>query len=128
MRPTKFKADAAEAEGLAAAAILQLWPGLALKRNMSLKHDGNPPAPHAEIEGKREDCRRRGQEPQGAVVYVTLEPCCFTGKTGPQYASPPAGQVAKVAAAAEDPYPRFAAGGFSGFVRQAFLRRLGLSG
>ena len=29
------------------------------------------------------DCRRRGENPEGAVIYVTLEPCCHYGKTPP---------------------------------------------
>ena len=39
-------------------------------------------APHAEINAL-EDCRKKGNSPKGAVMYVTLEPCCHTGKTGP---------------------------------------------
>ena len=27
------------------------------------------------------DCRRRGNDPEGAAIYVTLEPCCHYGKT-----------------------------------------------
>lgn len=29
------------------------------------------------------DCRKRGENPKGAVIYVTLEPCCHHGKTPP---------------------------------------------
>lgn len=29
------------------------------------------------------DCRNRGENPEGAVIYVTLEPCCHYGKTPP---------------------------------------------
>lgn len=29
------------------------------------------------------DCRRRGENPKDATIYVTLEPCCHYGKTPP---------------------------------------------
>ena len=29
------------------------------------------------------DCRKRGENPKDAVIYVTLEPCCHHGKTPP---------------------------------------------
>src|SRR5690606_11299165 len=37
---------------------------------------------HAEVRAL-EDARNRGESTQGAVAYVSLEPCCFQGKTGP---------------------------------------------
>ena len=38
--------------------------------------------PHAEIEALS-DARRRGRDPAGATLYVTLEPCCTHGRTPP---------------------------------------------
>jgi diaminohydroxyphosphoribosylaminopyrimidine deaminase/5-amino-6-(5-phosphoribosylamino)uracil reductase len=38
--------------------------------------------PHAEINALA-DCTKRGGNPKGATMYVTLEPCCHYGKTGP---------------------------------------------
>ena len=38
--------------------------------------------PHAEINAI-EDCKNLGASPAGATMYVTLEPCCHQGKTGP---------------------------------------------
>jgi len=38
--------------------------------------------PHAEINAI-EDCKRLGSSPQGATMYVTLEPCCHHAKTPP---------------------------------------------
>ncbi len=38
--------------------------------------------PHAEINAI-EDCRRIGVTARGGKMYVTLEPCCHHGKTGP---------------------------------------------
>ncbi len=37
---------------------------------------------HGEVEAIA-DCRKRGNDPRGAVMFVTLEPCCHHGKTGP---------------------------------------------
>ena len=38
--------------------------------------------PHAERNALA-DCRKRGETPKAAVLYVTLEPCCHYGKTPP---------------------------------------------
>jgi diaminohydroxyphosphoribosylaminopyrimidine deaminase / 5-amino-6-(5-phosphoribosylamino)uracil reductase len=38
--------------------------------------------PHAEIEALN-DCTRKGNDPYGATLFVTLEPCCHHGKTAP---------------------------------------------
>src|SRR5271155_5155017 len=38
--------------------------------------------PHAEIEALR-DSRKHGQNPRGATLYVTLEPCSTHGRTPP---------------------------------------------
>ena len=58
--------------------------------------------PHAEIEALA-DCRKKGHDPAGATLYVTLEPCCHTGKTGPCSKAIIAAGVHTVYAAAEDP-------------------------
>ncbi len=39
-------------------------------------------SPHAEIEALL-DCDRRGNNPKGSTLHVTLEPCSTQGKTGP---------------------------------------------
>ena len=39
---------------------------------------------HAEREALA-DCRSRGEDPAGADLYVTLEPCCHYGKTPSVY-------------------------------------------
>jgi len=38
--------------------------------------------PHAEINALV-DCKKQGSNPKGATMFVTLEPCCHFGKTGP---------------------------------------------
>lgn len=58
--------------------------------------------PHAEIDA----LRRCTQSPRGADVYVTLEPCCFHGKTPPCTQALMAAGVRRVIAAAIDPNPR----------------------
>ncbi|MBU0637553.1 MAG: bifunctional diaminohydroxyphosphoribosylaminopyrimidine deaminase/5-amino-6-(5-phosphoribosylamino)uracil reductase RibD [Planctomycetes bacterium] len=62
---------------------------------------------HAEVEALR-DCRGR---PRGATVYVTLEPCCFHGKTPPCTDALLAAGVKRVVTAMGDPHPRVSARG-----------------
>ena len=38
--------------------------------------------PHAEINAL-ENCKSTGENPKAGTMYVTLEPCCHQGKTGP---------------------------------------------
>ena len=63
---------------------------------------------HAEIAALRE----AGNRARGATVYVSLEPCNHTGKTGPCTEALIAAGVARVVYAASDPNP-VAAGGAS---------------
>jgi len=58
--------------------------------------------PHAEINALQ-DCKSIGSSPQGAVMYVTLEPCCHQGKTGPCTDTIIAAKPARVVAAMIDP-------------------------
>lgn len=41
-----------------------------------------PAGPHAEPTAIA-DALARGEDPRGATIYVTLEPCCHVGRTGP---------------------------------------------
>jgi len=61
--------------------------------------------PHAEINAI-EDCIKQGHKPEGATMYVTLEPCCHHGKTGPCTDAIIKAALAKVVAAAIDPTPK----------------------
>lgn len=65
--------------------------------------------PHAEIEA----LRVAGERARGATAYVTLEPCCHHGKTGPCTRALIEAGVERVIAALRDPFPRVAGGGFA---------------
>ncbi len=58
--------------------------------------------PHAEINAL-EDCRTLGVRPNGATMYVTLEPCSHQGKTGPCTEAIISAGIAKVFVAMTDP-------------------------
>jgi len=58
--------------------------------------------PHAEINAL-EDCKTLAVNPQGATMYVTLEPCCCQGKTAPCTDAIIAAKLAKVVVATIDP-------------------------
>ena len=63
--------------------------------------------PHAEIEALR-SCRT---DPRGCTAYVTLEPCCTTGRTGPCTRALIEAGVSRVAVGALDPNPAHAGRG-----------------
>ncbi len=58
--------------------------------------------PHAEINAL-EDCHTLGVKPNGATMYVTLEPCSHQGKTGPCTEAIISAGIAKVFVAMTDP-------------------------
>ena len=59
---------------------------------------------HAEREAL-EDCKSRGETPAGAVMYVTLEPCCHYGKQPPCTEAIIDAGIARVVAGMGDPNP-----------------------
>ncbi len=63
--------------------------------------------PHAEIHA----LRQAGERARGASVYVTLEPCAHTGRTGPCTEALAKAGVARVFAAMRDPNPQVAGKG-----------------
>ncbi len=52
-----------------------------------------------------DDCARRGEDPRGACVYVTLEPCSHQGKQPPCADALLAAGVARVVVGSRDPNP-----------------------
>jgi diaminohydroxyphosphoribosylaminopyrimidine deaminase / 5-amino-6-(5-phosphoribosylamino)uracil reductase len=75
-------------------------------------HTQAPGGPHAEIMALR-DARARGLNTEGATAYVTLEPCCHHGRTGPCTEALIAAGIKRVVAAIEDPNPLVAGQGFA---------------
>ena len=61
--------------------------------------------PHAEIEAFR-DAEKRGEKVRGATLYVTLEPCCTTGRTPPCTDAILKHGIRRVVVAAMDPNPK----------------------
>lgn len=66
--------------------------------------------PHAEIEALN-DARSRGIDPAGAELFVTLEPCSSTGRTGPCTEAILAAGISRVVIGCVDPNPRHAGRG-----------------
>jgi diaminohydroxyphosphoribosylaminopyrimidine deaminase/5-amino-6-(5-phosphoribosylamino)uracil reductase len=77
---------------------------------------------HAELGGLHaeraalEDCRRRGEDPAGATMYVTLEPCAHQGRQPPCAEAILEAGIARVVIASEDPSEK-AAGRGPGILR-----------
>jgi diaminohydroxyphosphoribosylaminopyrimidine deaminase / 5-amino-6-(5-phosphoribosylamino)uracil reductase len=64
---------------------------------------------HAEIVALKQS----GEKARGATLYVTLEPCNHTGRTGPCAEVIVAAGISRVVAAMEDPNPKMRGGGFA---------------
>lgn len=64
------------------------------------------------------DCLRRGNSPEGAEIYVTLEPCCHYGKTPPCTEAILEHRLARVIYGTTDPNPLVAGQGLE-ILRQA---------
>ena len=53
-----------------------------------------------------------GESARGATLFINLEPCCHTGRTGPCTQALIAAGIARVVAAMADPNPAVASRGF----------------
>lgn len=67
--------------------------------------------PHAEINAIA-SARRAGKEVRGATIYVTLEPCCTSGRTPPCTSALIESGFSRVVVGATDPNSRHAGRGF----------------
>jgi diaminohydroxyphosphoribosylaminopyrimidine deaminase/5-amino-6-(5-phosphoribosylamino)uracil reductase len=76
--------------------------------------------PHGEIMALR-DAEARGEDPKGSTAFVTLEPCCHHGRTGPCTLALIQAGVARVVVGVRDPNPRVDGGGL------AILRAQGIA-
>jgi diaminohydroxyphosphoribosylaminopyrimidine deaminase / 5-amino-6-(5-phosphoribosylamino)uracil reductase len=80
--------------------------------------------PHAEVVA----LGAAGERARGGTLFVTLEPCCHTGRTGPCTDRILAAGIARVVAATGDPFPAVSGRGFA-VLRAAGLRvDVGLEG
>jgi diaminohydroxyphosphoribosylaminopyrimidine deaminase/5-amino-6-(5-phosphoribosylamino)uracil reductase len=85
--------------------------GAVIVQDGAIVGEGFHPAagePHAEIFA----LRQAGAAAQGATLYVTLEPCCHSGRTGPCSTAVIAAGIVRVVAGCRDPNPKVAGGGF----------------
>jgi len=80
---------------------------------------------HAEIEALNQ-VRSQGFNPEGATVFVTLEPCSHTGRTAPCVEALIAAKVAKVSIAMTDPNPLVSGQGIQQLRAAGIAVKLGL--
>jgi diaminohydroxyphosphoribosylaminopyrimidine deaminase/5-amino-6-(5-phosphoribosylamino)uracil reductase len=77
---------------------------------------------HAEIVA----LKKAGEKARGATLYVTLEPCCTTGRTGPCTKAIIAAGVKRVVVAMRDPNPAVSGKGFAALKRAGIAVRPGV--
>src|ERR1700740_911730 len=77
---------------------------------------------HAEIVA----LKKAGKKARGATLYVTLEPCCTTGRTGPCKNATIAAEIKRVVTAMHDPNPVVAGRGLEQLRRAGIEATLGI--
>jgi diaminohydroxyphosphoribosylaminopyrimidine deaminase / 5-amino-6-(5-phosphoribosylamino)uracil reductase len=77
---------------------------------------------HAEIVA----LKKAGKKSRGATLYVSLEPCCTTGRTGPCTKAIIAAGVKRVVSAMRDPNPAVSGKGFAALQRAGIAVRSGV--
>lgn len=80
--------------------------------------------PHAEIFA----LRAAGGAARGATLYVTLEPCCHSGRTGPCSTALINAGIVRVVAGTRDPNPKVDGGGFAQLQRAGVQVESGVLG
>lgn len=78
--------------------------------------------PHAEVHA----LAAAGDRARGGDLFITLEPCCHTGKTPPCTDAIIQAGIRRVVAAMQDPFPRVAGGGFAALRTAGILVESGL--
>jgi diaminohydroxyphosphoribosylaminopyrimidine deaminase/5-amino-6-(5-phosphoribosylamino)uracil reductase len=80
----------------------------------AFRHDMKAAIPSGVLtpEGLNAHSSAAGEAARGATLYINLEPCCHTGRTGPCTKAVIAAGVARVVAAMADPNPVVAGRGF----------------
>jgi diaminohydroxyphosphoribosylaminopyrimidine deaminase / 5-amino-6-(5-phosphoribosylamino)uracil reductase len=78
--------------------------------------------PHAEVVA----LERAGTAARGATMFVTLEPCCHQGRTGPCARAIVEAGISRVVAAMSDPDSRVAGGGFESLRASGVVVEVGL--
>lgn len=95
------------------------WVGALVVRDgvvVARGHTQVPGEAHAEVDA----LRRAGERARGAVMVVTLEPCCHVGRTGPCVEAIIDAGIERVVVGSLDPDPRVAGRGVS-VLREAGL-------
>ncbi|MFH0921941.1 MAG: bifunctional diaminohydroxyphosphoribosylaminopyrimidine deaminase/5-amino-6-(5-phosphoribosylamino)uracil reductase RibD [Fibrobacterota bacterium] len=82
--------------------------------------------PPGEEHAEKQALKKAGNRSRGATLYVTLEPCCHTGRTGPCTKAIIDAGVTRVVAAVRDPNPKVAGKGLAALRRAGIRIELGL--